>query len=73
MKAKCISNKDNKFFGCDKNSPFLEIGKEYIVKDIIVHSWHTEIYLEGFDVPFNSMCFEIKNNSKQSEEIEKDK
>lgn len=55
----CVSNKDNKFFGCDENSPMLEVGKKYTVVSICIHSWHTEIELEEFPgVAFNSVCFE---------------
>ena len=30
----------------------------YIVEDVSVHSWHTEVYLVGFSGHFNFVCFE---------------
>lgn len=33
--------------------------KEYTLEDIIVHSWHTIVYIEEFpDMEFNSVAFE---------------
>lgn len=61
MKVTCVCNKDKDFFPCDNNSPLLEVGKEYETKGILVHSWYTEVWLEGFDVPFNSVCFREVN------------
>ena len=59
MKVKCVNNKDNGFFECDKNSPLLKVGEEYEVDEIETHSWHTEIFLSEFEnIPFNSICFE---------------
>lgn len=55
----CTSNEDNNFFGCDKNSPLLEVGKTYTVIGITIHSWHSEVELKEFpNVVFNSVCFE---------------
>lgn len=54
----CTRNEDNKFFGCDKNSPKLTIGKIYNYEYSIIHSSYTEIFLEEFkNIPFNSVCF----------------
>ncbi len=60
-----------RFLGCDEpqqnwGGPYadhsnLEVGKEYILEDFVVHSWHTKIYLEGFTGAFNSVCFEGVN------------
>ena len=61
----CISNKDNEFFGCDENSPLLEVGKTYTVVNVDVHSWHTEVELEEFpNIMFNSVCFEEKGGAE---------
>lgn len=58
-KVICINNKDNEFFGCDENSPLLEVGKTYTVVNVDVHSWHTEVELEEFpNIIFNSVCFD---------------
>ena len=37
----------------------LEIGKEYTVANVDVHSWNTDVYLKEFggDISFNSVCF----------------
>jgi hypothetical protein len=60
-KVVCISNEDNHFFGCDSNSPLLEVGKTYNVVDVDVHGWHTEVELKEFpNTMFNSCCFEEK-------------
>ena len=57
-KVLCVRNEDNDFFACDSNSPMLEVGKEYTVVDVDIHSWHTEVELEEFpNVKFNSVCF----------------
>ena len=57
----CVDNEDNNFFGCDTNSPLLEVGKTYTVVDVEVHSWHTEVELKEFPkIMFNSVCFEEK-------------
>ena len=45
--------------GGGENHHLLEIGKEYTLEDIIVHSWHTIVYIEEFpDMKFNSVAFE---------------
>ena len=55
----CVSNKNNHFYDCDKNSPLLTVGEKYTVMDVDVCSWHTEVWLKEFpDVEFNSVCFE---------------
>lgn len=35
----------------------LTLNQMYDVCDIDVHSWHTDIYLDGFGAPFNSVNF----------------
>ena len=36
----------------------LEIGKEYTVANVDVHSWNTDVYLKEFgNISFNSVCF----------------
>ena len=39
----------------------LVIGKTYEVDGVIVHSYHTRIYLKGFKDWFNSVAFEFYN------------
>lgn len=36
----------------------LEVGKRYRIQSIEVHSWHTKVYLEGFEGHFNSIWFD---------------
>ncbi len=35
--------------------------KIYTINHIEVHSWHTEIYLNGIEGSFNSVCFKPLN------------
>jgi hypothetical protein len=35
----------------------LTLGEVYTVARIEVHNWHTDVWLEGFDKPFNSVQF----------------
>lgn len=35
----------------------LEVGKNYKVANVEVHSWHTKVFLEGIEGCFNSICF----------------
>lgn len=45
--------------GGGENHHLLEVGKEYTLEDIVVHSWHTIVYIKEFpDVEFNSVAFE---------------
>lgn len=45
--------------GGGENHHLLGVGKEYTLEDIIVHSWHTIVYIEEFpDMEFNSVVFE---------------
>jgi phage terminase large subunit-like protein len=38
---------------------YLELDKEYEVHHIVVHAWHTEVFLKDFpDVGFNGVLFE---------------
>ena len=61
-KIKCIRNDDD-VWGGGENHHLLEVGKEYTLEDIDVHSWHTIVYLEEFpNVEFNSVAFEEIEN-----------
>jgi len=42
----------------DRASRYLVLGQTYYVKKVEIHSWHTKVYLEGFDFPFNSVMFD---------------
>lgn len=42
----------------------LTIGETYEVERTSVHSWHTRIYLKGFDGWFNSVCFEAPDMTR---------
>ena len=63
-----MTNKTVVFLGCSKEQKELwnctgdpkelVIGKEYIVKNVEVHSWHTAYFLSGLVGSFNSVCFE---------------
>lgn len=45
----------------------LIVGAEYVVDDVFVHSWNTNVYLQGFKEPFNSCHFDF---FKDGEEID---
>ena len=34
-------------------------GLAYIVRDVVVHGWYTDVYLEGYHGPFNSVFFDF--------------
>lgn len=58
-KIKCVRNDDDVWGGGGENHHLLEGGKEYTLEDIVVHSWHTIVYIKEFpDVEFNSVAFE---------------
>lgn len=50
MKVICVKN--------EEYGPQLEIGKEYEVYRVDIYGFHTEVFIAGFDLPFNSMCFD---------------
>lgn len=58
-KIKCIANDDRGgMCVCGYNATLLEIGKEYTLTDVEVHSYHTLIEIE--EIPnkqFNSIYF----------------
>ena len=56
---KCIRNDSNCFGGGGENHHLLEVGKEYYMERLEVHSWHTIVYIAEFpDIEFNSVVFE---------------
>lgn len=62
-----------KFLGCsqeqikwgsnDDPNPHLFVGDIYYVESVKVHSSHTKITLRGVRGQFNSVCFEVVNES----------
>lgn len=38
----------------------LKLGEKYEVRDIDMGNWHTDVYLKGFDEPFNSVFFDFE-------------
>lgn len=65
-KLLCIRN-DNDVWGSPNNGHLLEIGKEYTLEDVDVHSWHTDIYVSEFpNISFGSVLFEeVEQEDKQ--------
>ena len=58
-KIKCISNDKDVFGEGGENHHLLEIGKEYTLEDIEIHSWHTIVYIKELpNIEFNSVAFE---------------
>lgn len=35
----------------------LELEKEYPINNIIVHDWHTDVFIDGIDEGFNDTAF----------------
>jgi hypothetical protein len=49
---------------CARAKELLELNAIYDVRDIDIHSYHTRIYLVGFDEWFNSTSFTFYFNGK---------
>jgi len=57
-KVVCIRNDKDGMMVASENHHLLEIGKEYTVADVEVHSWHTIVRLKEFpNKEFNSVVF----------------
>ena len=39
----------------------LNIGERYLVTGITIHDWHTDVYLDNRQIPFNSVLFDNCN------------
>lgn len=62
-KIKCIRNDDKAWGGGGENHHLLEIGKEYTLEDVEIHSLHTIVYIKEFpNLEFNSVVFEELEN-----------
>ena len=59
------SEEQKKWGGNDDPEGKLVAGVEYIVSDVVEHSWHTKISLEGIDGCFNSVCFDPENSAEK--------
>ena len=46
-----------------------KVGDRIEVRDILVHSSSTDIYLEGYEGSFNSVFFEFEENDKEFEPL----
>lgn len=58
-KVLCVRNDYDGMMVGSHNHHLLEIGKEYTVENVEVHSWHTIVYLKEFpNKKFNSVVFE---------------
>lgn len=66
MKAKVKTNVDR---WNDMVYPELEIGKEYEVVDVVIHSWSTDVYLEN-GKHYNSSMFDNKFQKKLDKMID---
>lgn len=51
--------------GHDDPRGILEIGKEYELEEVIVHSCSTDIKLKDIDGLFNSVCFLEENDFEE--------
>lgn len=54
----------------ESTKKLLRPDSRYEVDNIIVHSWNTEVYLKGFNMPFNSVTL-VGVNFDMSKEIER--
>jgi len=52
------------FCGSEDPRPYLKIGQEYLVIDIVIRSYHTMYFIEGFKQGFNSACFKGLRSKK---------
>ena len=69
-KVICFRNDKDGMMQRSENHHLLEIGKEYILSNMIVHSWYTEVYLEEFPgVPFNSVVFKENEDIVEGEDF----
>ena len=51
--------------GCDDPYSFnLKEGKTYTITDVHFHSWHTKLELQDRNGKFNSVCFELVEQSQ---------
>lgn len=58
-KVLCVKNDEDGMMVSNYNHHLLEVGKEYTVESVEVHSWHTLVYLKEFSgKSFNSVAFE---------------
>lgn len=48
----------------------LIVGAEYVVDDVFVHSWNTNVYLQGFKEPFNSCHFDFFKDGEEIDIVE---
>ena len=57
----------NAGFDFDKKNceEYLVPDRKYIVEDIEMGSWHTTVYLKGFNVPFNSVNFTFYKDDEE--------
>ena len=58
MKLKCKSVSKEIWGNGSGNTDDLEVGKEYVIVERDIHSWHTLYTLDGVLGTFNSCLFE---------------
>lgn len=64
----CIRNDEDGMMISSENHHLLEIGKEYTVVDVEVHSWYTLVWLAEFpEKTFNSVVFSEIPRKEQHE------
>jgi len=59
-KVICVEQMED-FWGADRGNTkeCLVVGEQYTVEKVEIHSWHTNVFLEGYSgIPFNSVQFE---------------
>lgn len=51
---------------CDNPNGLLFVGDIFYVEHVYVHSQHTKIELRGVKGKFNSVCFEVVNDTRRN-------
>lgn len=57
-------------FDIQRVKSLLIVGAEYVVDDVVVHSWTTDVYLQGFKEPFNSCHFDFFKDGEEIDIVE---
>lgn len=45
------------YYDIIQREKYLELEKEYSINGIVVHDWHTDVFIDGIDEGFNDTAF----------------
>lgn len=54
----------------ERAKSLLIVGAEYVVDSAFVHSWNTNVYLQGFKEAFNSCHFDFFKDGEEIDIVE---